>query len=630
MSKEDIRTLDLNTSGLTTRELDNGQMEISGYGVVFNQPSQPMPFIEYIDKTAFDGVDLSNVLLLRSHDFNNILARADSKTLTIKVDDKGLFFSAILPDTTLGRDTYEDIKAGNLKGCSAGFKIGHDLWSTNANGQNIHEIQQFASLTEISITSLPAYQQTSVEVERSLENYLKEGNKMDPKDEEKKNTGTNPENNPDSKTDPNKDNQSIDSLDYEKLASLVAQKLAANQTRDDDDDSDSGDDEQDDSQDKSDLEPKQETPPAPNGSNNQNAQSNNNPAPAKSSSNPTAPSAPTGNANNDDKKKEGNEMRDLSHKNKETIDAFENFLKTGNVTRDLTGGMKLADGQVLIPQDILTPLHEEHQFPRLGSLVTTKSVKHTTGILPYFLEEGQTLKEHTEFEQTVAADTPTPKKILWNLKTYTAKYVFSQDLISDSDYDWQAELQGRLSNMKDNTDDAEITKQLTGDVTAQKLTNLFDQLVETLDRNLKPNDSNAASIILSQSAYAELDAMKDTMGRPLIQPDMTTGTGKQIKGKTVVVLDDNLFPGSKNGDANMIIAPLQKAVIKFANNEITGQFMDSYDIWYKILGMYMRCDYVQARKDLITWVSSTAAASTKEAKGNSNNAGVDGTNTPKN
>ena len=152
-----------------------------------------------------------------------------------------------------------------------------------------------------------------------------------------------------------------------------------------------------------------------------------------------------------------------------------------------------------------------------------------------------------------------------------------------------------------------IINALTNGVTATKATDLVNDIKTALNVNLKPQDSAAASIILSQSAYNELDQMKDKMGRPLVQPDVTKATGQAILGKTVIVVDDLLFPKAKTGDANIVVTPLQKAVINFQENEITGQFIDSYDIWYKILGIYLREDVVQARQDLITLITSSTA-----------------------
>lgn len=293
-------------------------------------------------------------------------------------------------------------------------------------------------------------------------------------------------------------------------------------------------------------------------------------------------------------------------------------LKNGKTTRDVTGGIGLSDGSVLIPQDILNVEHETHQFPRLGSLVRTVSVKHTTGKLPVMWDTDEKLAEHTEYGTTAPGTKPTIVPINWDLQTYTGAYVYSQDLLSDSDYDWQSELAQSLITLRDNTNDGLIIKALTDGVTAVEATDLVAAIKTVLNMTLKPNDSAAASIVLSQSAFNALDQLKDTQGRPLVQPDLTKGTGSTILGKTVIVIDDTLFPSAKAGDVNIIIAPLQKAVINFKNNEITGKFMDTYDVWYQQLGIYLREDVVQARKDLIINIKGTTDTTSGSTTGTGN------------
>lgn len=565
----DVRTL---TTDLTTRSGDDNGMTVEGYAMLYDQPSVPMPFVEYIDRGALDNVDLSKVLLLYGHDLNSVLARSDAENLQLRADDKGLWFRATLPDTTLGRDTYTNVANGNLKGCSVGFKIGDDKWLQGNDGQVIHHIRSFDQLIEISITPIPAYTETSVDVQRSLEAFMKGENEVE--------------------------------IDYDKLADAVADKLeqrSAEQT----------DVETTDETDKQDVEPteepqKEEKPEEQPADDSDSADENEKPAekPAEKVEKRSEPHASI--VTTDVKMKEGTEMRELHGANESAKDQFAHFLKTGEVTRDnTTGGIGLSNGQVLIPQDILPAEHEQHQFPRLGNLVRQIAVKHTTGKLPVFQPGSGKLALHTELQSTANSTSPEIKEILWNLKTYTGRYVFTRELIDDSDYNWEAELQSRLIELRDNTEDDLIVTQLTNGVTAVKPTNLIDDLKLILDSKLKPYDSNAASIVLSQSAFAQLDQMKDTEGRPLVQPNVTLGTGNVILGKTVTVVDDTLFPSAKQGDVNIVVTPLQKAIIKFKSNEITGKFIDTSDVWYTALGIYLREDVVQANKDVINWVSST-------------------------
>lgn len=570
----DVRTL---TTDLTTRSSDDNGMTVEGYAMLYDQPSVPMPFVEYIDRGALDNVDLSKVLLLYGHDLNSVLARSDAENLQLRADDKGLWFRATLPDTTLGRDTYTNVANGNLKGCSVGFKIGDDKWLQGNDGKVIHHIRSFDQLIEISITPIPAYTETSVDVQRSLEAFMKG------------------------------ENEEVE-IDYDKLADAVADKLEKRSAE-------QADVETTDETDKQDVEPTEEPqkeekpeeqPADDSDSADDSADENEEPAekPAEKVEKRSEPHVSI--VTTDEKMKEGTEMRELHGANESVKDQFAHFLKTGEVTRDNTaGGIGLSNGQVLIPQDILPAEHEQHQFPRLGNLVRQIAVKHTTGKLPVFQPGSGKLALHTELQSTANSTSPEIKEILWNLKTYTGRYVFTRELIDDSDYNWEAELQARLVELRDNTEDDLIVTQLTNGVTAVKPTNLIDDLKLILDSKLKPYDSNAASIVLSQSAFAQLDQMKDSEGRPLVQPNVTLGTGNVILGKTVTVVDDTLFPSAKQGDVNIVVTPLQKAIIKFKSNEITGQFLDTSDIWYKALGIYLREDVVQANKDVINWVSST-------------------------
>lgn len=148
--------------------------QVIGYACVFNQPSEDMGFIEYCNPQMFEGVDMDNVLALYSHDFSNILGRSSTGTLKLNVDDTGLKFTLDIPDTSLGHDVYTNIKNGNLQGCSFGFSIADDDWSRDDNGKVIHTINRIDQLTEISITPLPAYTETSVAVSRQFKKFEKE------------------------------------------------------------------------------------------------------------------------------------------------------------------------------------------------------------------------------------------------------------------------------------------------------------------------------------------------------------------------------------------------------------------------------------------------------------------------
>ena len=619
-TNRDVRTFTANHLTIR-RDVESGTRQLSGYAVAFNQPSQPLPFTEYISPHAFDDVDFSQVRLLYAHDFNNILARVDSGTLSLKTDDKGLFFVADIPDTTLGNDVYTNVENGNIKGLSFNAQIdpnNGDTWEQGADGKVIHTINHFASLAEISLTPIPAYTETSVQVARDYKEVLNNMNTDS-------STATQSQA-PASSSAASAEPSSASSANLAKQIAALTNKVnellnnaqPANSTAKRDDNVEEAD------SDEVDRASAPANPGDPTSSAKSASTAVANPGDPTSNKNASRAAEPASDVTRSaepvvavNENKENNENGDdikMSTKlndPKESITRdFANFLKTGQVADSISradNNIGLNSGSVIIPETILTPEHEQHQFPRLGSLVRTVKVSTTTGKLPEFQTSSDKLSVHTEFQPSERHAAPEIKPINWDLKTYTGNYAFSQDLISDSSYNWQSELSSRLQELKDNTNDDLIINALTNGVTTKTATDLISDIKTALNVNLKPQDSQAASIVLSQSAFNELDQMTDKEGRPLVQPDVTKGTGQSILGKTVVVVDDLLFPAAKAGDANIIVAPLQKAVINFQNNEITGQFIDSYDVWYKILGIYLREDVVQARKDLITLITSSKA-----------------------
>lgn len=619
-TNRDVRTFTANHLTIR-RDVESGTRQLSGYAVAFNQPSQPLPFTEYISPHAFDDVDFSQVRLLYAHDFNNILARVDSGTLSLKTDDKGLFFVADIPDTTLGNDVYTNVENGNIKGLSFNAQIdpnNGDTWEQGADGKVIHTINHFASLAEISLTPIPAYTETSVQVARDYKEVLNNMNTDS--------SAATQSQAPASSSAASAEPSSASSADLAKQIAALTNKVnellnnaqPANSTAKRDDNVEEAD------SDEVDRASAPANPGDPTSSAKSASTAVANPGDPTSNKNTSRAAEPASDVTRSaepvvavNENKENNENGDdikMSTKlndPKESITRdFANFLKTGQVADSISradNNIGLNSGSVIIPETILTPEHEQHQFPRLGSLVRTVKVSTTTGKLPVFQTSSDKLSVHTEFQPSERHAAPEIKPINWDLKTYTGNYAFSQDLISDSSYNWQSELSSRLQELKDNTNDDLIINALTNGVTTKTATDLISDIKTALNVNLKPQDSQAASIVLSQSAFNELDQMTDKEGRPLVQPDVTKGTGQSILGKTVVVVDDLLFPAAKAGDANIIVAPLQKAVVNFQNNEITGQFIDSYDVWYKILGIYLREDVVQARKDLITLITSSKA-----------------------
>lgn len=130
-----------------------------GYAAVFNQPSQPLPFVEYVKPGAFKRSlqGRHRMMLLWNHDSSNPLASTRNGSLKLVEDEYGLKVSATLPDTTLGRDVGELVRSGVVDSMSFGFSVKKDSWSADGQTRYLEDV----SLYEVSLVSTPAYESTA-------------------------------------------------------------------------------------------------------------------------------------------------------------------------------------------------------------------------------------------------------------------------------------------------------------------------------------------------------------------------------------------------------------------------------------------------------------------------------------
>jgi uncharacterized protein len=169
------------------RKDENGveSRTIDGYGAVFNKWSHNLGwFKEKMERTSFDNVDMSGVIATFNHNFDNVLARADSNTLALSVDEIGLKYSFEAPKTTAGNDLLENVRNGNVKGSSFMFTVakGGSAWT---KGDDVDErvITQVDRLIELGPVTTPAYPDTTV-AKRDFESAIeskKNSRKFSPK-----------------------------------------------------------------------------------------------------------------------------------------------------------------------------------------------------------------------------------------------------------------------------------------------------------------------------------------------------------------------------------------------------------------------------------------------------------------
>lgn len=142
--------------------------QLEGYALMFNQPSKDLGgFIEEIDPQALQNTDLSQVLFLNDHNFNQPIAKVGSG-LTLDVDNQGLHFVVDIDDSvSYEADLYNLIQKGVVNSMSFGFVLPDDgsgeQWSEDpTTGVVTRLITNIQTLYEISAVSIPAYDASSV------------------------------------------------------------------------------------------------------------------------------------------------------------------------------------------------------------------------------------------------------------------------------------------------------------------------------------------------------------------------------------------------------------------------------------------------------------------------------------
>lgn len=108
------------------KKSDDGKMVVGGYGALFNQYTNMGWFAEVVMPGFFDGIKDDRCACLFNHDPSAVLGRKANKTLTLKVDEKGLDYEAILPASRA--DVHELIDGGYIYESSFAFTVAKATW----------------------------------------------------------------------------------------------------------------------------------------------------------------------------------------------------------------------------------------------------------------------------------------------------------------------------------------------------------------------------------------------------------------------------------------------------------------------------------------------------------------------
>ena len=176
MTEKRVKELRLAAENLTVRadEQEQSKMIVEGYPIVFEQEAYIDcgfdAWYEKVDRNAFANADMSDVALKYNHNDNKlILARTRNGSLTLTIDDHGVFMHAELIDTTEATDVYKMVKSGLLTEGSFAFTVTDHTEAKDENGEVHRTITGIGKLFDVAICPNGAYGDLTEIYARSLD-----------------------------------------------------------------------------------------------------------------------------------------------------------------------------------------------------------------------------------------------------------------------------------------------------------------------------------------------------------------------------------------------------------------------------------------------------------------------------
>ena len=158
---------------------DEAEKRVTGYATNFNEPytryeDVDVVFREQVDPGAFNDADMSDVIMQYDHR-GRVFARIRNNTLALRTDSKGLFVSANLGGTEIGRQLYEEIRGGYTDKMSFAFTVSADnveRYEENNKRVYLRTITQIDRVFDVSAVSIPANDGTSISARSFVDGIL--------------------------------------------------------------------------------------------------------------------------------------------------------------------------------------------------------------------------------------------------------------------------------------------------------------------------------------------------------------------------------------------------------------------------------------------------------------------------
>lgn len=155
------------TTGEVESRAKGSSIYVEGYASVFESRSGNLGgFVERVRNTAFNKtVQEADVRALWNHDPQFVLGRSGAKTLELSVDTNGLYYRALLPNTSYARDLAELLERRDVRESSFTFFKIEDEWDLTEDGFPQRSLVE-VGLIDVAPVTFPAYNDATSGVAR--------------------------------------------------------------------------------------------------------------------------------------------------------------------------------------------------------------------------------------------------------------------------------------------------------------------------------------------------------------------------------------------------------------------------------------------------------------------------------
>ena len=143
---------------------DSGKKYIEGYFSVFGDVYRMGDKMsESIDNAAFNETLGDDIRALINHEPRLVLGRTTIGTLTLRVDEHGLWGRIEINENDVdAMNLWHRVQRGDVDQCSIGFEILEEKTSVDESTGAVHWTILRVKLWEVSVVTFPAYEQTSI------------------------------------------------------------------------------------------------------------------------------------------------------------------------------------------------------------------------------------------------------------------------------------------------------------------------------------------------------------------------------------------------------------------------------------------------------------------------------------